>query len=155
MRKIVLILLLLTIAVPCVLVIAIALESPRRPKMSVVYAGYAKDLSGAPSVRFAVTNSEPSAVRWSPPVIFVQTSEGTIGRMVQGGALLEGRSGTLIKVGPPTNQTWKLRLNVYTDIGAVRDVKEFVTYTLLKLRLRPRYQTMPYSIESDWIENTE
>ena len=153
MSKSAIIVTILILVIVSAAVIRIALESPRRPNVSIAFLDYTNDSSGIRIARFVVSNSEASTVEWPAPIVSVQTPTGEIGHSVRGGAILGAGALTTLTIPPPTNQSWRIHLRVYPDIGTTRELKRIVTYALLRVGLRPRYQTMPYGIDSDWIES--
>jgi hypothetical protein len=137
-------------------ILRIAFESPRSPKVTISFRGYTNDAAGTRQAIFAVANSDASVVEWSAPAVEIKTPTGGEIHFVPGNTVLKPGASKTLTVPPPANQAeWRLRLQVYPDVGARLELKRFVTYTLLRLGLKPRYQTMPYSIKGEWIKNGE
>jgi hypothetical protein len=133
----------------------------RRPDVAFALLGYTNGPTGTRLACVAITNRSTFAIQLYGNLVeipapdqpggltFYRKPEGYHFNSVLGGGAVE-RFLTPI----PTNQVpWRLRCMAYTDVGSVRVVKRMAFMALLAVGWHPRYQTMPFDVEGDWIGN--
>jgi hypothetical protein len=141
------------------LLVWIAFQTATRPAVSITLINYTNDLSGAPIARFAISNGNPSAVYAYMPLIAIPAPGKPRGELLSSvkpgfwGRYINPSASQTYTCSVPTNEpTWRLQLLVYPDVGAARLIKHTAVYGMWMLGIKPRYQTMPFNIEGDWIE---
>jgi hypothetical protein len=129
-----------------------AQQQARHPNVSIAFVGYTNDSSGVRFGRFAISNHDAAAVERISPIMEIQTTGTGYGTSL-GSGVIGGRESETLVVRSPTNESWRLALRLYPDIGTVRTIKRLAVEASCLVRLRPRYQTMPFSTRSEWIDS--
>jgi len=133
----------------------------RRPDVAFALLGYTNGPTGIRLARMAVTNRNSFTIQIYGDLVEIpapdQPGSLTFYRKAGGyhfdSVLGGGAVGKFLTPIPTDLVPWRLRCMVYTDVGTVRIVKRMAFMALLAVGLHPRYQTMPFDVEGDWIGN--
>jgi len=138
---------------------------PGRPTISIAFLGYTNGAAGTRLARFAITNLNHSTIFAYNPNIEIQSPTEPrdvtnywpgYNQWQQLHSMLDEGASTNFTIIPPTNQSpWRLLFLVYPDQGrsAKNIIRVVVGISCLSIGLMPRFERLPYDIESDWIED--
>jgi hypothetical protein len=136
----------------------IALQPPAvRPSATVIFGGYTNDAAGMRLAVFTVSNTSVSSVRrLSHYWIQIPTSKRwtniSEGWFSCGTSVLPSGGTEVVTVVVPTNQaSWRPRLTMTPDVGALRDMMDSLMAAARNAGLPTRSRKMTYSASSDWI----
>lgn len=130
-------------------------RQPARPNVSIAFLGYTNNLSGQLVAQFSITNLNSAAAQIYSPVVFGSTAfYGYSPPTSFFNFTLPGRASKTVVIPAPTNQPeWKLQVLCFPNVGASRMVRDGVANVFVLFHMSPPYQTMPYSLQSDWIRD--